>query len=489
MSGPSRSELSSLIPSVQFSALVNPHFIKSGPVCDHRENLSDPCECSLEYYCPLCCLEIVAENVFGMETHYHEVHWNERIDMGKYTVFPCGLMHTSARVSLSGSHGAPTSTLHYHCPYCPGMTTHFKTSEILQQHVQVAHTSRHNTNSERAIICNSEWSFSDYSRTIETETGRGDKGLRKIGFRDVVNIREFPLGASIVEQAGGRSESKRQKTSFDAYVETSLVENFAACDLEIWGCDYKAMKLFKSCTFLVCGTEIPHSVFAGITSLGGTVSGANYIESGEWDRITHILLGNRISLKSVRNLRKNVPETLASSIMWVGIDWVKKCIESGKIFGTRKIFTVGAIERFFSVRDANLRAERRKSLRIRPDIFTSSSLHVPDIQPVHVVPSPRLSPTVSFSTMNSDDNSMMPSMTPSMTPEYSPVVPVLIPSVSIGDPNVLDAPSHDTSVLSSMNHSVVDQSNLRRSKRLSVIGASQAAKSLSMIYPIRKKHI
>lgn len=477
-----RSELLNLIPSVQLTALLAPHFVKSGPVCEHRE--SDSCDCPLEYYCPLCPLEIVADNVSVMESHYLDIHWNGQVNVGdKFTVFPCGLMHASARVSLSGGGCSQTnqSSLHFHCPYCPAMSTHFKTSDVLRNHVQVAHGNRV---VQAGQLLPPEWSFADYYKTAFDSEENGDG--RRVGFRGTIHVREFPLGASIVEQSGGRSETKRSKTSFDSYVETSLVETFAACELEILGCDYKPMKLFKSCTFLVCGTELPHSVLAGISSLGGTVSGANYLESSEWDKITHVLLGSRISLKSVRGLRKNVPETFAESLNWVGIDWVKKCIESGKIFGTRKIFTPAAIERFFQVREANARADRRKSLRIKPDIFNTSPSFAPDIQPVHVIASPKLSPTVSFSTITSDDHMQTgPSMTPpSMTPEFTPSIPMATESPRIDPVVMIDS----AAVLSSVNHTGNDYVGLRRSKRLSVIGAS-TTKSLSMMYPIKKKHI
>lgn len=475
-----RSEILNLVPSVQLTALLSPHFIKSGPVCDHRDN----CECPLEYYCPLCSAEIVADNVSVMESHYNELHWNGKISVGhRFIVFPCGLIHTSARVSFSGSAGSSNS-LHFHCPYCPGMCTHFKTSEILMQHVQVAHGNK--VHAEGSAVVPAEWSFADHCRELALEE---TIPTRRVGFRNTINVREFPLCASIVEQSGGRSETKKTKTSFESYVATSLVETFAACDIDILGCDYKTMKLFKSCTFLICGTEFSNSVLSGITSLGGTVSGANYIESGEWDRITHILLGTRISLKSVRALRRNLPEHVSDKIVWVGIDWVKKSIECGKIFGTRKIFNPVAIERFFSIRDANARAEKRKSLRIKPDIFTTSMQQIPDIHPVHVVTSPRLSPTVSFS---SDDQPLIgPSMTPpSLTPESTSIIPIDEP-MEVAQSEVLPpAPSDDPGmVLSSLNHPGSDQGGLRRSKRLSMMGSSHSTKSFSMMYSIKKKHI
>jgi hypothetical protein len=475
-----RSEILNLVPSVQLTALLSPHFIKSGPVCDHRDN----CECPLEYYCPLCSQEFIADNVSVMETHYNEVHWNGKISLGhKFTVFPCGLIHASARVSLSGL-VAFANPLHFHCPYCPGMCTHFKTSETLMQHVHVAHGNKFHA--EGSSIVAAEWSFADHCREL---ADADEIPTRRVGFKNTINIREFPLCASIVEQSGGRSETKKTKMSFDSYVDTNLVDTFAACDIAFSGCDYKSMKLFKSCTLLICGTEFPNSVLSGITSLGGTVSGANYLESGEWDRITHILLGTRISLKSVRALRRNIPAHVWDNLVWVGIDWVKKSIECGKIFGTRKIFNPAAIERFFTIREANSRAEKRKSLRIKPDIFTKSMPQIPDVQPVHVVASPRLSPTVSFS---SDDQPLIgPSMTPpSMTPESTAIIPIDVPMdvVQSEFPPTASTADHGL-VLSSINHPCPDHGSLRRSKRLSIMTGSHSAKSFSMMYPIKKKHI
>jgi len=186
-------------------------------------------------------------------------------------------------------------------------------------------------------------------------------------------------------------------------------------------------------------------------------------------------------------MRRNIPENLSEGISWVGIDWVKKCIESGKIFGTRKIFSPIAIERFFSVREANARADRRKSLRSKPDISASH-----DFQAVHVITSPKLSPTVSFSTITRDDPMQLlgPTMTPpTLTPNITPIVPV-----EFSDSNsacCVDPMIASPAVLSSVNHPGTDHAGLRRSKRLSVIGSSQGSstKSFSTMYTIKKKNI
>jgi len=429
-----------------------------------------------------------------MENHYNETHWNQKIQVGKFFIFPCGISHASVRLStIRATHGT-----HYHCPHCPGGFSAHLSVDLLREHL-VANHAKYQDSSHFSTNDPTEggWTYIDSLCAINDAASAASNDVspsgymagrrrsvprRRVDFDTCVLVREFSLACSIIEQAGGRSESRQCKHTYDSFVPLHVIEHLASFSIENLGANNRSLKLFSNFFFVLCGVDIPSSVIAGITSLGGIVSGANYAESTEWEKVTHVLLGNRISQKSVRILKRNVPLGILENLEWVSSDWIKKCVETGRVFGVRQIFSPAAIDRFFSVREANARTERRKSLRARPDIPTiPREVVMADTVTFSGGITQRISsPTVSFDESPPTDG-------PSMTPEggNSPQ------SVSVVPPQRgTERAAEVANVLQPLPPADNYAAGLRRSKRLSVIGVfSGSGRFSSMIHTIKKPAI
>jgi hypothetical protein len=201
--------------------------------------------------------------------------------------------------------------------------------------------------------------------------------------------------------------------------------------------------LFKDCCFLVLGIDIAPHTIAAIHSLGGSITGANYLESGEWIRITHILLGDRIGHKPVKQLRRTIAASLISpdSLFWVGSDWVRDRVEKGSLIGTQKVFAPPLVERFFVVRETSLRTERRRTMRAKPEIGTilvesvSSRRPSPVLEPVTETSfqfrsTPEASPVPFSVGAVHNENSIPLMITPHESPVPQPLIPAVLPPMS-----------------------------------------------------------
>jgi hypothetical protein len=408
---PTRSELAQLHESVRFSVALSPHYIRSSHACEHM----DACACELNFSCPLCPLEsfLLSE----IESHYSTVHWSEKMNLGaKFVLFPCGFVHATARQSLiSRLTGAGVGGFHFHCPLC---ATTAPSKDSMIQHVAVTHPALFNQQSQSEIR---KSSISVFSESIEQRPFELPSFSVRTGFSPIVRIREFPLALSIVEQAGGRSETKKPPPCFDNYVGVHELAPMTLTDIEIVGCNRPVMKLFKDCTFLVCGIDIPSHTLSAILSLGGALTGASYLESEDWTSITHILVGDRVGSKPIKQLRRTIiarnlePER----IYWVSTDWVRERVEKGSLLGHQKMFNPILVERFFTVRDANAKQDRRRSIRSRmmqPDILGTKD--EPSVEHSSRRPSPVLETAeISFQFRS--------------TPEASPV-PVPLDAAALG---------------------------------------------------------
>lgn len=354
---PSREELSQLHKSIQFSLLFHPHYIPSSPSCDH---VVEACECDLEFSCPLCIVS--GSNLTLIEDHYHQTHLacKEELDGNstKYTVLPCGLSHFTARQS-SVSCKTTTNLYHYHCPCC---TLLLSSGSELQLHFRASHntSSRHEIEEPRGM----------YGETyIFNEEVSGSGFCSKVKYNPKITLREFPVALSIVEQSGGRSETKKTSRSHESYCFLHELSPVTCCEMEITGCNRQPFKLFKDCCFLICGVDLPQVTISAIHSLGGTLTGSNYLESSEWNKVTHILLANRISLKSVRTLKRTVAQAgREGSIHWVSTEWVRERVEKGSLLGLQNAFSPHLIEKYFQAKETASRIEKRRSMRCKPEI-------------------------------------------------------------------------------------------------------------------------
>ena len=344
---PSRAELVQLPESVRFVATLTPHHIKSSPTCDHTECV---CECPLTFSCPLCQFDSLS--LTEAEKHYFEFHWEKKIFFAsKYVLFPCGYMHATSRQSFISR---TLAGFHFHCPFCSVTSP---TCELIVQHLSLSHPQRPAEQGTNTTLTNE----ADHVQ----ERSCGFEMVGRIGFSPFVRVREFPLALSIAEQAGGRSETKKPPPCFDNYIRVHEVIDMVQIDTEVIGCNRPVMKLFRDCCFLVCGVDLAPHTIAAILSLGGTITGASYIESEEWNRITHVLLGDRLGSRSLKKLKRS------EDVKWVNCDWVRDRVERGSLLGVQKNISPSLLDRVFSVREATARADRRRSQRTRlppPDI-------------------------------------------------------------------------------------------------------------------------
>ena len=325
-----------------------------------------------------------------MEAHYFGVHWNRRVLVGKYVVFPCGLLHASSmRISC-----VAVQSLHYHCPVCISST--FLAPEGLLTHVK----DRHGPSALLSVGV----PVSSVGGICALLTVENDNTVDKTKIRfGMVETRMFPLAASIVEQEGGRSEPKRVLANFQNFVSLKV---FPIVTVSVSGCVWvDRMQLFRGLCFLVCGIDVPSSTISAIYSLGGVVTGAGYPESIEWSRITHILLGGRIGAKSVRAVSQNC------DLFWVGSEWIRNCVEKGTLFYSEQpMYTRSTIDTFFNQRDAAARIERRKTTN-----------HA-RCSPIATAAHPRTSPPI---LATSESCSFMG--TPTESPVFKPAMPGLPP--------------------------------------------------------------
>ena len=483
---PSRAELSALIPAVQLTHFLGPHHIPSeSSECTHFLQADAlACQCVLEFTCPLCQFEY-AGSLSVMEKHYEETHWARKVEIGKFSLFPCGLLHaSSSRISVA----LVSSALHYHCPVCISST--FTHVENLIRHCSSSHSAASLGSSANSWQVEVVDRISPLNETVGEGLGGSSSRVR---FYPTVGVRTFPLAQSILEQAGGRTETKHAPASFTSWCEVSELKALTSTEVEVSGCNVGAIKIFKALCFLVCGTDIPASTFSAIHSLGGSVSGAGYAESGEWARITHVLLGNRVGLRSVRNLRRNAPPL--DPPIWVSSEWVRSCVEKGSLFRSQRVFSPAAIERFFTVRDASLRADRRKSsMKTVVDFRSSPTMS-------SIVLSANSSPRTSPPILGFEEASI-----PFMgSPELSPVIislaatgACIAPTPATHACTTLPAlpplprkPKHQTALplTSSSNSNALtswsEESPLRRSKRLSM--AVSPGRFTHVSHPLIKK--
>lgn len=350
---PSREELSQLHKSIQFSRLFHPHYISSSPSCDH---VVETCECALEFSCPLCMVS--GDNLTLIENHYNQIHLAFKQELEgnnnqKYTVLPCGMNHFTARQS-SVSCRSTTNLYHYHCPCC---TVLLSSDSELQLHFRSSHVSPSRKEIEEPLGM--------YGETyIFNEEDRGSGYCSKVKYNPKITIREFPVALSIVEQSGGRSETKKAPTSHESYCFLHELSPVTCSEIEITGCNRQPFKLFKDCCFLICGIDLPQVTISAIHSLGGTLTGSNYLESSEWNKVTHILLANRISLRSVRNLKRTVAQAgREGSVYWVSTEWVRERVEKGSLMGLQYVYSPHLIEKYFQAKETALRIEKRRSMR------------------------------------------------------------------------------------------------------------------------------
>ena len=481
---PSRTELQQLGESVRFSLVQSPHHIRSSPTCDHL----DPCECGLTFICPLCPFE--SDSLSLTEVHYDSTHWTNRLPVGsKYVLFPCGLMHATARQSLVSrlANGGLIGT-HYHCPLC---STTGGTKELILQHIGVTHPSLLSASTElhSSIPSIAVFTESVVDRRFGTDIGNTAVS-GKLKFNPMVRVREFPLALSIVEQQGGRSETKKPPTSFDSYVSTHELAGMTQIDIEIIGCNRQTLKLFKDCCFLVCGIDVaPHTISA-IHSLGGRVHGAHYLASEELLRTTHVLLGERVGPKPVKALRRTLAASPVpiDSIQWVGSDWVRERVERGSMLGLQKVFSPSLMERFFTMKEASARSERRRTMRNKADmgveLLTTSEQptdHVsrrpsPVLEPVEMSfqfrSTPEASPVPTGIVIPQNENNIPLLSTPLASPSPQAVAPVVLPPLpATNRPRRTSLTSTKPPVAAAVvsSHPPPDATPLRRSKRSAVI--------------------
>lgn len=488
MTYPTRHELVQLPVSVRVNVVSAPHYIPSAPTCEHHE----ACECPLEFSCPLCPFESLDRSL--AENHYMEVHWSNRVEIGRFTLFPCGESHATARQSVSSVNRA----VHFHCPACPVSAS----LDQIRDHIVLRHEHLMHD------VGNSCYSGGDaiIDLRVPPIVFNPSDAPSTIVFHPFVRVREFPLALSIAEQAGGRSETKKPKNIFDLYAFVYEMCSVACLDDESVGCNQPPMRLFKGLCFVICGVDVPASTISAIQSLGGVVTGSTYLESSEWGRLTHVLLGNRVGVKSIKILRKNLSAGAPTScIRWVSSEWVRDRVEMGTIFGTQRTLVPAQIERFFSLREAAARADRRKTFRARPDIPNPLAFGM-EVEPRRSSPpvlienlnnsesigfreTPEGSPQISAAPISINDENMIPFMpSPSISPTLlsaieSPVTQVVIPQRLVpplapvrrrmSNPAIkpIKAPVPAANVVSSCP--AIDTSPLRRSKRLSIAVSPQ----------------
>lgn len=435
-------------------AVLGPHHIPSVSSCSHE----DACECVLEFSCPLCLCE--ATDLASIQEHYERVHWDAKIFIGKYVLFPCGLSHATARQSI-----ALPKYLHFHCPVC---TSTALTADGLKQHVSSAHPAVAGATAVDVPSILSDACSGIRGCGDDVFGGHLDTQASRLAWSDQVKVREFPLALSIVEQAGGRSETKKSPSSHENFISLHEMAAMTTVDIEPVGCNRKALRLFKDCCFLIVGIDVAPHTFTAIHSLGGCVTGANYAESGEWSKITHVLLGDRLGPKSVKQLRRmlGVMFPQSDSLHWVSSEWVRDRVEHGTLFGTQTIFSPALIERFFTMRESANRSERRRTVRARPDIPILTV-------PIPEVPSRRPSPPVvessetSFQFRSTPEASPFPSAAPldmfSAHKENSNPSPVVEAAFLVSEEPAVKPRR------TSITKSSIESSPLRRSKRASVM--------------------
>ena len=421
---PTRTDLSQLPPSVRLTSVLAPHFISSSPSCDHN----DACECPVEFECPLCQFE--SRDLSLVETHYTFTHWQSKIEVGKYTLFPCGASHATLRQSMV--HRILVPSLHFHCPLCPVTDT---SGEQMRQHLLTRHPAASAPPSQEPSPV-----LPEVKRVCLPDMDAGSVPTGKLHWDPTVTVREFPLAMSIVEQTGGRSESKKPPNSFDGYAMLHEMAQMTSVDCEISGCNQPVMKLFKGLCFVLCGIDITPSTVAAIHSLGGVITGANYAESGEWSRVTHVLLGNRLGVKAVKATRRNIAWITSQipdySVQWVSSEWVRQRVENGSIFGQQRTFVPALIERFFTVKESATRTDRRKAIRSRPDIPTTSTREPEfsqrpssptvrtDLEVGQFTPTPEGSPQIlTAPIMGAGAYSPFFMPTPGQSPAIQPIIP------------------------------------------------------------------
>lgn len=483
---PSRSELQQLGESVRFSIVQSPHYIRSSPNCDHL----DPCECGLTFICPLCPFE--SDSLTLTEVHYDSTHWANRLGVGsKYVLFPCGLMHATARQSLV-SRLANWGALgtHFHCPLC---STTGATKELILQHIAVTHPSLLSSpiDSQNPIIPSiGVFTENFIERRFGSDIGNMAGTGGELRFNPIVRMREFPLALSIVEQQGGRSETKKSPTSFDNYVSTHELSGMTQIDFEVIGCNRQTLKLFKDCCFLICGIDIAMHTISAIHSLGGRIHGAHYLNSEELLRTTHVLLGERLGPKPIKALRR----TLAASpipvdcIKWVGSDWVRERVEKGSLLGSQKVFSPSLIERFFTMKESSARSERRRTMRDKPEMGVAllanseqpqenvSRRPSPVLEPVEMSfqfrSTPEASPVPMGIVIPQNENNIPLLCTPLASPTPQAVAPLVLPPLpATSRPRRTSVTSTKPPVAAAVvsSNPPSDATPLRRSKRSAVI--------------------
>jgi hypothetical protein len=346
--------------------------------------------------------------------------------------------------------------MHYHCPMCSFRSP--SCTDVLE-HVPSTHPAPDSSPTHRGVAMNSVLNLKDADKGVLNvnlfqPNPFGPKS--KIKFNNVVHCRSFPVAVSIVDQLGGMKESKKDKFCIDKFVPFSDISEFARVAKVSLGCDQPAYKMFKGYLFLVCGIDIPLSVLSAITSLKGEVSGARYDDSQEWSKITHIIIGNKIAPKSIREIKRFVPV----DALWVTSDWVRLSVENGSVYynqpeTTRFIFSPNEIERFFMIQQAAARIERRKSHRAKPDIHTHDQIF-PIVSSSSS--SPRTTPPVIDMGEGQQDQSLFRGTPPEHDDEFTPHLNFL--------------PRRRTSIenrVSQVAAPVVAAVDLRRSKRVSVV--------------------
>jgi hypothetical protein len=349
------------------------------------------------------------------------------------------------------------------------LVNHFRSSHPTASHTEDSHSANCFSRNVKKI------SAADY----------GVSGKKfKITFCSEVPVLEFPLSLSIAEQSGGRSETRKAPRCFEQFSYLHDTMDVAMYDIEYTGCNREPLKLFKNCCFVICGIDVPQSMISAIFSLGGVVTGANYNESDEWSRITHVLLGNRIGPKAVRSLMKTLSfqhSEPPGSIDWVSSEWVRESVEKGSLLGRQRIFSATLLDRYFQAKETAARMEKRRLLRCKPEIpcipfqinasslsETSSRRPSPVLETstnesLQFKATPEASPIIialsSPSLCINKENSVSLMSSPALSPVIQTTSPIPTPIVMLDRPKPV------------LENQSIEAVHLRRSRRLSTLGS------------------
>jgi hypothetical protein len=196
-------------------------------------------------------------------------------------------------------------------------------------------------------------------------------------FDPEIRVRRFSLLRSILEQIGGRKE-KRKIKNFNFQKFSNYFEKVEICGQS------SGQKIFDGCLFLIHGVGVSEETVRLVVDNGGTVTGAWYEDAEEWGRITHILLGEKIDIKKLKNFLMRIRDF----VLVVNSEFISGCVNRDS--------------RFIQYLGPSFEAARRGLPQVIPDIPTET--FSPD------VPGPVRSPAIESS----------PEATRSMTPPLRP---------------------------------------------------------------------